>query len=307
MAHPFRTLRGIIWRALGRVVRRLDSLSLHNPYIAGKLLPARDSTVLKPGDLPSARDGLPVPPADLLYGYSPQQYLDTGREDVATMLDMIREAGGDPESFRMVLELGSGPARMLRAMPRHPDGEFWGVDISASHIRWCQNYLPPPMRFATITTAPHLPFEDNVFDLTYAGSVFTHIDALADAWMLELRRVTVLGGYVYATVHDEHSLDVLLTRMRHDPDHSSFVRGIVKFMRRTNITNKPYRQFAFGVDPESQVFHDLEDLVERWSLVLDPVSTRREAYAYQTGVLLRKRRSGARRWSVASGQPQARE
>ena len=50
------------------------------------------------------------------------------------------------------------------------------------------------MNFATVTTAPHLPFADGYFDFAYCSSVFTHISDLADAWLLELRRIVRSGG-----------------------------------------------------------------------------------------------------------------
>ena len=86
-----------------------------------------------------------------------------------------------------------------------------GVDINAKHINWCQLNLGPPFFFATTTTAPHLPFEDGYFDLIYSGSVFTHISDLADAWLLELRRIVRKGGYLYITIHDKRTVEVLLT------------------------------------------------------------------------------------------------
>jgi ubiquinone/menaquinone biosynthesis C-methylase UbiE len=63
--------------------------------------------------------------------------------------------------------------------------------------------------FANTTTLPHVPYEDNYFDLIYAGSVFTHIADLADAWLLELKRILRPGGMLYVTVHDDHTLEVL--------------------------------------------------------------------------------------------------
>jgi SAM-dependent methyltransferase len=73
------------------------------------------------------------------------------------------------------------------------------------------------MLFATGTTAPHVPFEDRTFDLIYCGSVFTHISELAEAWLLELRRILRPGGYVYVTIHTRHTIDLLLTRYREEP------------------------------------------------------------------------------------------
>ena len=287
-------MTGPLRRAGRRAVRRLDSSTLGNAFSSAKLWPARDAgghaIFAKPE--PGARtapDGLPIPPEELLLGYSADSYLETGARDVEVMLDVLREGGGDPASVRRVLELGSGPARLTRAVPRHEGGEVWGVDISAPHIRWCQNHLSPPLRFATVTTAPHLPFEDGSFDLALAGSVFTHIDELAEAWLLELRRVVAPGGYVYVTVHDGHTIELLMGPRGREPAHAGLAEALRHFDRQTGVLGRPYRQFAFGVDPGSQVFHDLDDLLARWSMFLDPVATRPEAYGYQTGVLLQKR------------------
>jgi ubiquinone/menaquinone biosynthesis C-methylase UbiE len=68
-------------------------------------------------------------------------------------------------------------------------------------------------------SAPELRYNDNsatpalrgqYFDLIYCGSVFTHIDDLADAWLLELRRITRPGGRIYVTVHDKHRADLMI-------------------------------------------------------------------------------------------------
>jgi ubiquinone/menaquinone biosynthesis C-methylase UbiE len=66
-----------------------------------------------------------------------------------------------------------------------------------------------PLHFVTTTTAPHLPFEDDYFDLVYCGSVFTHISDLADAWLLEIRRILRTGAYAYITIHDNKSVRLL--------------------------------------------------------------------------------------------------
>lgn len=52
----------------------------------------------------------------------------------------------------------------------------------------------PSFRFVTTTTLPHLPFADGYFHMIHAGSVFTHIADLAEAWLLEIRRVLARAG-----------------------------------------------------------------------------------------------------------------
>src|SRR6185437_620486 len=83
-----------------------------------------------------------------------------------------------------------------------------GVDIWASAILWCKEWLSPPFHFATTTICPHLPFEDRYFDFIFAGSVFTHIEDLTDAWFLELRRILRPGGKLYFSVNDRHAIAV---------------------------------------------------------------------------------------------------
>ena len=111
--------------------------------------------------------------------------------------------------------------------------QIWASKIDARQSLWCQENLSPPFNFATVTTAPHLPFEDRYFDLIYCGSVFTHIDHdLADAWLLELKRIIRPGGRVYITVHDKHSADLIINQPeRIDEGRSSGPRTMVALYR----------------------------------------------------------------------------
>jgi len=205
-------------------VRLVDSRIRSTPYISAKVLPLQDengySVVLKAdiGDSPTAPDGLPLPPKELWAGYgdSPEEYIAGGLADMHTMLDLLAEAGAEPAGWTRVLDFGCAAGRMLRHYPRSgATHESWGVDFNATCITWCQQHFRPPFLFAATTTLPHLPFEDNWFDLVFCGSVFTHISDLADAWLLELRRVIRPGGYVYITLHEKRSIELLRTKYRY--------------------------------------------------------------------------------------------
>jgi ubiquinone/menaquinone biosynthesis C-methylase UbiE len=148
-----------------------------------------------------------------------------------------------------------------------------------------QQHLSPPFCFAATTTFPHLPFEDDSLDLVYCGSVFTHISELADAWLLELRRIVRPGGFAYITIHDEHSIEMLFERY---PD-----RGITKTLQRfdaeTGAVTNLDSFFSIGIEPRAQVFYRSDYLVQRWSPFVDVVSVTPRAMDYQTAYLLRKR------------------
>jgi SAM-dependent methyltransferase len=213
------------------------------------------------------------------------------------MIGILREAGADAAGFARVLEFGCAAGRMLRFFPTGPGGaERWGVDVKAQAIEWCQRNLSPPMSFLATTTFPHLPFEDNSFDLVYAGSVFTHIADLPDAWFLELRRLLRPGGYSYITIHDKHALDLILTKHGNLPSMQWYADLLRRFDDETRVLASDYACFAFeggkwGGFPVPQVFHDVEHLTRRWGAFARLVSVHEEAYGYQTALLFQKAQS----------------
>src|SRR5262249_43150628 len=168
--------------------------------------------------------------------------------------------------------------------------EVWGADISAEHVLWCQDHLSPPFRFTTTTTYPHLPFEDNSFGLIYAGSVFTHIGDLEDSWLLVLRRILRPGGCLYATVHDNHTIDILISSPPGHWLHDWYLRRmLVDFDARLGFLRAGFKMFTINVKAgSSQVFHDREYLRRRWGRFLTVRSFHPEAYAYQTAVVMTK-------------------
>jgi SAM-dependent methyltransferase len=277
---------------------------LQNRFVVGKrLMPLENSKGFyvipkHPALSEPGLDGLPVPPQDLWEGYgkTPEQYLQLGREHTEQMIRILRAQGAAPDLNTKVLDFGCAAGRMLRFMPAHGNaGERWGVDLKAQTISWCQQYLSPPMLFAPCSTVPHLPFEDNYFDLVYAGSVFTHISDSPDTWFLELRRVVRKGGYLYLTIFDKHAHRVLQTKYRDraDLDLGWFVDLLERFNRETSALESDYGMFSFeggnwGGFPVPQVGFDVDFLTDRWGRLARVASVNPEAYGYQTAVLFQK-------------------
>jgi len=238
--------------------------------------------------VPAGPDFL-VPPEELRLGYgrSVDEYLTHGRKNVQTMRDLLQASGARLQRGTRILDFGCGAGRMIRWLADVAGhGEVWGTDISAEHIVWCTQHLAPPFHFLVNTLLPHLPFEDRYFDIVYAGSVFTHIDDLAQTWFLELRRVLRPGGALYVTVHDRHSIELLTHALpwrevpfaeflRHNKDYAEFAH-----------TN--FAMFTLGRSAESQVFYDVESLCEGLQRLFKVLSVTAEAYGYQTAVLLEK-------------------
>lgn len=289
-------------RLLRPLLGRLQSpaRALTNPYLSAKFLPLQGASahVIVPRAPRRGADtgsDLPVPPRELWEGYGDTEgeYLDSGRQDLEAMLGVLGAAGANPHSLPRVLEFGCAAGRMLRYFPERSEGsETWGIDIKARHIAWCQAHLSPPFRFATTTTSPHIPFEDNYFDLIYCASVFTHISDLADAWLLELRRALRPGGLIFITVHDKHSIDLLLTRYRDRKDYAFLIGMLHRLNESTAVLSQEYLWFAVGTEPSTQVFYDADYLIQKWSAFMTFVSVTPEAYGYQTALLLRKNSPG---------------
>jgi len=291
-------LKRILFRVAGGYVERIvqGASVVNNPYLSAKLVPferrvTTDGEHLVVWRRSAATLGTesetPVPPPELREGWwgADEDYLEPGRRDLEKMLRSLETVGASPPAFQRVLDFGCAAGRMLRFFPEPERRECWGVDIKSRHIAWCQEHLSPPFFFASTTTLPHLPFEDDYFDLVYCSSVFTHIGDLPDATLLELRRVLRPGGFAYLTIHDEHSIESLLHRY---PE-----RGLTDMLRRLDAENgilhSDYAFFFVGADPWTLVFYDSGYLIDKWSRLMEFESIFPDAMDYQTALVLRKR------------------
>ena len=227
---------------------------------------------------------LPNPPERLWlsYGMTIEDWLASGKEHVGNMRRILNESEYSFNDGDRVLEMGCAAGRMIRWLGDVADKcEIWGTDISGEHIVWCKQYLSPPFHFFITTQYPHLPFGDGYFDLIYAGSVFTHIDDLADAWLLELRRMLKPGGRLYITIHDKATIRILSEQKL---DLSKTLNCCKDFFK-----NDDYSMFTIGRFMRSQVFYDTDSLVKSWNRFFDVLSVTPEAYGFQTAVLLQKK------------------
>jgi ubiquinone/menaquinone biosynthesis C-methylase UbiE len=238
----------------------------------------------------------PIPPSHFWFGYgvTAEEYLRSGEAHINTMMSIANSSNFAFQEGNRILDFGCGAGRMIRWLNKvAAQCEIWGLDINAGCIKWCQQNLSPPFKFATITTSPHLPFEDRYFDFTYCGSVFTHIDDLADAWLLELKRITTPGGRIYITVHDKHTADLIMNNPEkcrsYAPRIDWFRSLLISYDKKANFTKSDYDMFSiYPGGPQSQVFYDIDFLRRHCGRILDVVSVTPEAYGFQTAILLKK-------------------
>jgi SAM-dependent methyltransferase len=253
-----------------------------SPHLTGKVNPLAghgDSFVQRRGEKEE------VPPPDLWVGYaeSAQEFLADGRANMDAVVGLIERNG--IALPRVVLDLGCAAGRMTRHFPRAEGSEIWGADLSAPHINWCQRNLPD-FHFVTISSAPHLPFPDGYFDFVFCASVFTHITDLADAWLLEIRRVLKPGGHLYLTILDKVSAHEMQTVYAHwGPETAARLRILD---RRHGISNAACEMFFFETDPSSRVFYDREFITRKWSKWLRLLAYEERFHNYQAAMLFEK-------------------
>jgi SAM-dependent methyltransferase len=248
---------------------------------------------------------LPVPPREFWADYctSVESYLASGREDCDSMRQLLIASGAPIERAERVLELGCAAGRMLRCLADLADTrQLWGTDIWASAIVWCQDHLCPPFNFATTTTVPHLPFEDRSFDLVFCGSVFTHIDERAEAWLLELHRILRPGSRLYLSLNDRHAVGLFDGEGRPEEYLRYYERAGGKQWWDHWVTHclaqPDYNRFRrrdaymFSMDRSramSHVMWDADALCKRLAYGYRRCSLTPSAYGHQTALLLERR------------------
>lgn len=276
----------------------VDEAIRRSPSIVAKVMPidpqSATLTVSSTRSTSIAPDGLPLPPNHLREVDDPDDYVVVGDEHFDGMREALRAAGYPPDQWGTVLELGVGGGRLIRHLADHATRhEVWGVDINAESIAWCEANLSPPLRFAPCSTFPHLPFEDGTFDLVYAGSVFTHISELAKTWLLELRRVTRPGGFLYLTVQDQEY--VRLAQAQAEGGHWTNEMAAENRELLARLGDDLSMVSIDRSNKDAMVYFDRDHLVRSWGEVLEVVQVLDAAYHTQTAFILRKRPVSERR------------
>lgn len=265
-----------------------------NPFVADKFYPLYGN---KYGFVLSSetykidsydKNGIAIPPSYYTHGNpSKEWFLKSGDDDVNNMIDILHDANLEIKNFDRIFEFGSSCGRLIRHLRFLKGKEIWGADISAEHIGWCNEHLSPPFQFITNTTSPHLPFEDGYFNFIYAGSVFTHIDDLTNAWFMELKRILRNDGILYITMHDDSTLDIFKEIRTKD----KFTAAIINSKEFIEFERTKGKMFVIGRSVYSHVFYNREYLKGMLETNFDLLSVTPKAFGgTQTAYLLKNSR-----------------
>ena len=99
-----------------------------------------------------------------------------------------------------ILDFGCGWGRMVRFFLKDLDpSRIWGADCLSSIIKVCQQ-TNRWCNFRVVEPLPPTTFPDEMFDLIYSYSVFSHLSEDAHKkWLLEFSRILRPGGLLIAT------------------------------------------------------------------------------------------------------------
>lgn len=220
------------------------------------------------------------------YGSTAKEYLDSGLRDVSQMLDILTKLGFTLPEQSSILDFGCGGGRMLRHLPeRLPNCEYWGCDSEARAIAWAQVYLRSSFRLFTNIREPHLPFADSLFDFIYAGSVFSHLNDMAEMWMLELRRIAKPNSVLYLTFQDDSSLKTIQAKSTDGTRH--YFKSLFADQDACAMLPTDYKRMTIGRNQySSQVFYNTEWLESLLKSFFSVVKLQPNAYGWQTAAIL---------------------
>lgn len=247
------------------------------------------------------KDPWPIPATFDREGYFGEHHFNfwiSGLVDFVKVRDSVEEQGiaGDI----CLLDIGCASGRFLRhPAAQQKEWRLIGCDIDAMNIAWVKTHLPESITAFQNTVYPHLPLPDASVDVVTAFSVFTHLDKLEDAWLLEIHRILKPGGLFYVTAHTErvwariadrpHALEPML-KCRSE---WSFPKGITiseALFRKAMPEDFLILRFQEAGAYVSQTFHSDRYIRTNWGRIFDVLAIH-DAYNidFQDVILLRKR------------------
>jgi cyclopropane fatty-acyl-phospholipid synthase-like methyltransferase len=149
---------------------------------------------------------VPLPPARLRFRVDEtaraDAFVSVGRQTAENLKAAIAKTNFRLQPGATVLDFGCGCGRTLLWLAKEfPEVQWHGTDVDAEAIEWCRHNLKSAV-CSVNESYPPLDYPENKFDLIYAVSVFTHLDAdYQRAWLADLARILRPGGLLMASFH----------------------------------------------------------------------------------------------------------
>jgi SAM-dependent methyltransferase len=123
------------------------------------------------------------------------EYVAQGRRKLV----QLQQLGLRPDARFLDIGCGTGQLTEQLAAALSPAGCYVGTDIAEEAVAFCRRRFPQANFRFLRNDATHLPIEEEVFDIVYLASVFTHMTLSEICGMLaEIHRLLAARGWVLA-------------------------------------------------------------------------------------------------------------
>jgi len=221
------------------------------------------------------------------YGANHFSYWASGLFDARHLVSVANKYGLTARNY---LDFGCASGRVIRHMAlENPSLSVMGCDINRLHVEWCNANLPSNCVVFQNHSIPTLPLGDNSIDLISAYSVFTHIEALETAWLMELRRVLRPGGIAWITVHTEQTLiDMNENWPLWAPVMTHPQAGLMLDQNRNFSGDRLVLRWRSNRSYSSNIFYKTVYLQNNWSRFFEILEVRRRFPTFQDVLILKK-------------------
>ena len=122
--------------------------------------------------------------------------------------NIAKKHGIDLWECQNILDFGCGWGRIIRFFLKDVDPSgLYGVDVNINIIEICQQSNLRGIEFKQINILPPIQFPDNMFDIIYLFSVFSHLSEEACMkWLAEFQRILRPGGIAIATTRSRRNI-----------------------------------------------------------------------------------------------------
>ena len=139
------------------------------------------------------------------------EFLWTGLVDIDCIMTLYEKVVNHTSmETSTILDFGCGCGRMVRFLNNYSTtNTIYACEVNPDHVDWCRDNLNN-IQVSKCDALPPLPYQDQMFDLIYGLSVFTHLsENHATQWISEMKRVLKPGGILIVTIHGLTALNTI--------------------------------------------------------------------------------------------------
>ena len=234
-----------------------------------------------------ANDTYPLPTTKDREGYYADQHFTFWMSGLHDYME-VKRALGDSFNIKKYMDFGAATGRVARHFAaQEKNCEVICADINLKHVRWVNQHLGRNISAFQNHSIPHLPFEDNSFDLITAYSVFSHIEVFDHAWLYEIRRILRPGGVLLftANVDNWHEIDETWPVYKAIKNHPKFIAD--ELGKPLPSDRRVFRWNNSG-SYSSVVFLTADYVENEWGRIMTVESVTPFFTGFQSGVIMRK-------------------